>query len=211
MDEQTVKKSLKESIIEKMFCKNIINSVCQKDKIYKIIREDLIPFVDTEVLETNADETEDTVRLTFGELGHIDMKFVWEFMKSYNISGDIAVKDAYKFFSNIAHSIDKSIDIMVTHNYNNDGTNVHINTSECGRIHFTVLPDKTVNGFINECRSLERLATCLRRHEDILSVVDFREGDDGNVCLDLKFVSSETMTVVFAEKSPSISKIKNII
>ena len=211
MNEQTVKKSLKESIIEKMFRKNIINSVCQKDKIYKIIREDLIPFVDTEVLETSADETEDTVRMTFGELGHIDMKFVWEFLRSYDISGDMIVKDAYKFFSDIAHGTDKTIDIVVTHNYKNDGTNVHINTSECGRIHFTVLSDKTVTGYINECRSLEKLATCLRRHEDILSIVDLCEGDDGNVCLDLKFVNGETMTVVFAEKSSSISKIKNIL
>lgn len=211
MNEQTVKKSLKESIIEKMFRKNIINSVCQKDKIYKIIREDLIPFVDTEVLETSADETEDTVRLTFGELGHIDMKFVWEFMKTFNISGDIAVKDAYKFFSEIAHGTDETIDMLVTHNYNNNGTNVHINTSECGRIHFTVLPDKTVTGYINECRSLEKLATCLSRHTEIFSNVDFREQDDGNACLELKFVSEEAMTLMFTEKSSSISKIKNIL
>ena len=211
MNEQTVKKSLKESIIEKMFRKNIINSVCQKDKIYKIIREDLIPFVDTEVLETSADETEDTVRLTFGELGHIDMKFVWEFMRSYDISGDMTVMDAYKFFSNIAHSIDKSIDIMVTHNYNNDGTNVHINTSDCGRIRITILPDKTVNGFINECRNIDKLIACLSRHTEIFSNVDFREQDDGNACLELKFVSEEAMTLMFTEKSSSISKIKNIL
>jgi len=211
MDEQTAKKSLKESIIEKMFRKNIINTVCQKNKIYTIIREDMLPFVDTEVLKTSDDEREDTVRMTFGELGHIDMTFVWEFMKSYNITGDIAVKNAYGFFSDIVHRVDNSIDILVTHNYNNDGTNVRINTSDCGRIHFTILPDKSVAGYINECRSLEKLASCLEQHEEIFSNVRFEHCHDGNITLNLTFTTGETMSLLFAEKESTISKIKNII
>lgn len=93
--------TLKQQIIETTLKKNVLNTVSHKNNIFKFIRDDLIPFakIETGVLDQN--KTEDDVKMTFGELGSVDMKFVWEIMHSFKLEGTSTIREL-AFFDKLA-------------------------------------------------------------------------------------------------------------
>ena len=95
MNNQVTKQamSLKEQIIETTLKKNVLNTVSHKSTIFKIIQNDLIPFAKMDIDSTDQTKTEDNVKMTFGELGSVELKFVWEIMHSFDMIGKTTIKE----------------------------------------------------------------------------------------------------------------------
>lgn len=72
--------SLKERLIQSSF-KNVLNSVCTKNKIFDIVKTEILPYTDITVKPV--DEYKDTLTVDFPGLGSVDLDFIWQFKKTY--------------------------------------------------------------------------------------------------------------------------------
>lgn len=72
--------SLKERLIQSSF-KNVLNSVCTKNKIFDMVKTEILPYTDITVKPV--DEYKDTLTVDFPGLGSVDLDFIWQFKKTY--------------------------------------------------------------------------------------------------------------------------------
>lgn len=74
------KLSLKERLIQSSF-KNVLNSVCTKNKIFDMVKTEILPYTDITVKPV--DDYKDTLTVDFPGLGSVDLDFIWQFKKTY--------------------------------------------------------------------------------------------------------------------------------
>ena len=72
--------SLKERLIQTSF-KNVLNSVCTKNKIFDMVKTEILPYTDITV--NQVDEHKDILTVVFPGLGSIELNFLWQFKRNY--------------------------------------------------------------------------------------------------------------------------------
>ena len=200
--------TLKQQIIETTLKKNVLNTVSHKNNIFKFIQNDLIPFakIETGVLDQN--KTEDDVKMTFGELGSVDMKFVWEIMHSFKLEGSSTIREPKPFFDKLAKMLPGTVETKSFVAYNGNVT-VTFDTVNMGWIRLIVKPDGSVTGQISSCKDLAKACEKMRAFED--SPISAAELSFKDKALRIAFTSGEELNMTFNESGVPMTKVKSIL
>lgn len=208
MNNQVTKQamSLKEQIIETTLRKNVINTVSRKSTIFKLIQNDLIPFAKIDIDSIDQTKTEDNVKMTFGELGSVEFKFVWEIMHSFDMTGKTTIKEPKIFFDGLSKMLPSSVELGVFESYTGNVT-VTMDTAYMGRIHMTINPDGDIKGHISASRDIkDGFEKMLSIEELPISTAEFEDNR-----LHVVFNNGEELDMNISESGTPITKVKNIL
>ena len=198
--------SLKEQIIETTLRKNVINTVSHKSTIFKIIQNDLIPFAKMDIDSIDQTKTEDNVKMTFGELGSVELKFVWEIMHSFDMIGKTTIKKPKTFFDRLSKTLPGSIDLRAFETYNRN-VNVIIDTVYMGCIRMSINQDGNIKGYIRASRDIKRgCEKMLSIKDSPISAAEFKDNR-----LHIVFNSGEELDMNIYESGTPMTKVKNIL
>lgn len=133
--------------LKKTTLRNIVNSYAPKNKVYEVISNDLLPFTTLKV--EPIDKTHDNVKVIFGELGGIDMEFVWEQKNSYKLVEEdtgLNHKTIKKFFERVKEFIttkrNERYDIYMN-TFNPDSIIISVNCYAYGNAKITITKTDT--------------------------------------------------------------------
>ena len=202
--------------LKKTTLRNIINSYAPKNKVYEVISNDLLPFTTLKV--EPIDQTHDNVKVIFGELGGIDLEFVWEQKNTYKLVEDdtsLTEKTIKKLIERLNKFISTDQYDMYVNTLNPDNIIITVNCYAYGISKILIMKTETGTYNLsvtisNSMIELEKIVSGLAEHcMEIFSEVAFKDKDTIFINSDM-FDRPHTLVLKEGGKTNTLMKLKDI-